>query len=49
MPTDGGNARYYFIEYGGAPIEVAMEYVTGSNIGESSSAFASANGEKLFK
>lgn len=49
MPIDGGKARYYFIEYGGAPVEVTMEYSSGSNIGESSSAMASANGEKLFK
>lgn len=49
MPTDGGKARYYYIEYSGTPTEVAMEFVSGSNIGESSTAFASAAGEKLFK
>lgn len=49
MPVGDGTPRYFYSEYSDTPVEVTMEYSFGSNIGADCTAFASANGEKLFK
>lgn len=49
MPVGEGTPRYFYSEYSDTPVEVTLEYSFGSNIGADCTAFASANGEKLFK
>ena len=49
MPVGEGTPRYFYSEFNGTPVEVAMEFTYGSNIGEDCAAFASVDGEKLFK
>lgn len=50
VPTDGSGARYFFYDNRATyPYEVTMEYSFGKNIGGDCTAFAVADGEKLFK
>ncbi|MDE6126311.1 MAG: hypothetical protein K2G30_05075 [Muribaculaceae bacterium] len=50
VPVGGGQARYFYVtNYGAARTEVTMEFSYGSNIGADCTAFAVADGEKLFK
>lgn len=50
IPVGGGSPRYFYIQnYGNTITEVTMEFSFGNNIGADCTAFAVANGEKLFK
>ncbi len=50
VPADGSGARYFFYENRSTyPAEVTMEYSYGNNIGGDCTAFAFADGEKIFK
>lgn len=50
VPADGSATRYwYFEDYGSTVSEVNVEFVSGSNLGQTSTAYVVRDGEKLFR